>query len=110
MSMTTTLPLRRSAEGRWRTTSRAVPERHQFSTTKFAQFLADGMVHGNIVSFDVPDGEVCYRILPPGEDQAPTVVDVVHVGSPADVDDAVGGTASFDAWREAGARYTSLEG
>jgi hypothetical protein len=110
MGMTTTLELRRSAEGRWRTTSRAAPDRHQFSSTLFGRFLADGIVHGNVVAFDVDDSEVCYRILPPGEDQPPTVVDVVLIDSPADTDDAVGGTAAFDAWREHGARYTPKEG
>jgi hypothetical protein len=108
MGLTTTLELRRSENGRWRTTSRQVPERHQFSSTLFARFLADGLVSGSELTFDVPDGEVVYRILPPGPDQPPTVIDVVLAGSEADTEDAVGGTAAFDEWRTNGARYQEV--
>jgi hypothetical protein len=92
--------------GRWRVLGRFLPERHQVTLTLFSRFLADGQVNGNVVEFDAQEGgTVRYRVLPPGPDQPNGVLDLVLVGSSADTPDAVGGAASFEAWRGEAVTY-----
>lgn len=107
MGLTGRLELRKSTEGRYRVTSRDVPDRHQISTTLFNGVVAASHLDGNRVIFDTADGVgVEYRVLPSGADSSRTVVDLVLVGSSADTDDAVGGQVAFDEWRRDGAVYT----
>jgi hypothetical protein len=102
--LTAGLELRKSADGRRRVVSRDLPERYQFSIREFADLLATGHVNEKELTFDTAEGgKVRYRILPMDPDHpTPTVIDLVLVGSSADVPDAIGGRDAWDAWLDEG--------